>query len=95
MVLGFRQSNSPKTAFLGGGNRSSNHDYWAGINSEPWLIHGVQEIDGLIRLGGRVPVEYDRELIGAVGVSGRSTMAWDLAIATVEAKHFLAILGQS
>ena len=55
----------------------------------------MQEIDGLIRLGGRVPVEYDRELIGAVGVSGRSTMAWDLAIATVEAKHFLAILGQS
>lgn len=55
----------------------------------------MQEIDGLIGLGGRVPVEYDRDLIGAEGVSGRSTMAEDLAIATVEAKHILAILRQS
>jgi uncharacterized protein GlcG (DUF336 family) len=63
------------------GNLTATHDYWNGIKDEPWLVHGVQRIDGLIVLGGGLPICYQDTIIGAVGVSGQSTMAEDQAIA--------------
>lgn len=68
-------------AFSVAGNLTATHDYWNGIKDEPWLVHGVQRIDGLIVLGGGLPICYQDTIIGAIGVSGQSTMAEDQAIA--------------
>jgi ribokinase len=68
-------------AYSVAGNLTSGHDFWDGIKDDPWLVHGVQSIPDLSFLGGGVPVLYDGVLIGAVGTSGRSTMAEDRAIA--------------
>jgi uncharacterized protein GlcG (DUF336 family) len=46
-------------------------------------------------LGGGVPVLYDGVLIGAVGTSGRSTMAEDRAIAETAVAAILDRLGGS
>jgi len=68
-------------AYWVAGTGTSNDGYWDMIKDEPWLVHGVQKIKGLVVLGGGLPVVHDGELLGAVGVSGRSSMAEDRAIA--------------
>jgi uncharacterized protein GlcG (DUF336 family) len=68
-------------AYSVAGNLTSGHDYWDGIKDDPWLVHGVQSIPDLSFLGGGVPILHGDAVIGAVGTSGRSTMAQDRAIA--------------
>ncbi len=75
------------------GNLTSGHDYWAGIKDDPWLVYGVLSIRDLSFLGGGVPIVYDGALIGAVGTSGRSSMAEDRAIADAAVVAILERLG--
>jgi glc operon protein GlcG len=79
-------------AFSVAGNLTATHDYWDGIKDEPWLVHGVQRIDGLIVLGGGLPICHHDTIIGAVGVSGKSTMAEDQAIAEAAVTAILSCL---
>jgi uncharacterized protein GlcG (DUF336 family) len=82
-------------AYSVAGNLTSGHDFWDRIKDDPWLVHGVQSIPDLSFLGGGVPVLYDGVLIGAVGTSGRSTMAEDRAIAETAVAAILDRLGGS
>lgn len=68
-------------AYSVAGTGTSNDGYWDMIKDEPWLVHGVQKIKGLVVLGGGLPVVHEGRLVGAVGVSGRSSMAEDQASA--------------
>lgn len=68
-------------AYSVAGNGTATHEFWDMIKDEQWLIHGVSKVQGLNFLGGGVPIYFDGELIGAVGVSGRSNMDQDRAIA--------------
>ncbi len=68
-------------AYSVAGNGAANHDFWDMIKDQPWLVSGVQKVQGLVVLGGGVPIRYEGELIGAVGVSGKSNMDEDRAIA--------------
>lgn len=79
-------------AFSVAGNLTATHDYWDGIKDEPWLVHGVQRIDGLVVLGGGLPICYHDTIIGAVGVSGQSTMAEDQAIAEAAVSAIVSCL---
>ncbi|MEM6929280.1 MAG: heme-binding protein [Myxococcota bacterium] len=40
------------------------------IKDDPILEHGAQQLDDFILLGGGLPIVYDGQLIGAIGVSG-------------------------
>ena len=62
------------------------------IKDEPWLVSGVGKVQGLVLLGGGVPLYYDGELIGALGVSGKSNMDEDVQIADAAAKALLAAI---
>jgi uncharacterized protein GlcG (DUF336 family) len=79
-------------AFSVAGSLTATHDYWAGIKDEPWLVHGVQRIEGLVVLGGGLPISYRGAIIGAIGVSGQSTMAEDRAIAEAAVSAILSRL---
>ncbi len=68
-------------AYSVAGNGTANHDFWDMIKDQPWLVNGVQKVRGLVVLGGGIPIVYEGELIGAVGVSGKSNMDEDRAIA--------------
>jgi uncharacterized protein GlcG (DUF336 family) len=43
------------------------------VKDDPSLLHGVQNIDDFILLGGGLPIRVDNSLIGAIGVSGGNT----------------------
>lgn len=79
-------------AFSVAGNHTATHDYWQKIADEPWLVAGVQSIHGLSLLGGGVPVLHGDQIIGAVGVSGKSSMAIDQQLAEVAMRSILARL---
>lgn len=70
-------------AYSSAGNLTATHEYWHNIADSPWLVAGVQSIQGLSLLGGGLPVLHDGNVVGAVGVSGQSTMEQDQAIAEV------------
>jgi glc operon protein GlcG len=72
-------------AFSVAGNGKATHEFWEMIRDEPWLVHGVGKVEGLVVLGGGVPIYYENELIGAIGVSGKSNMDEDRAIAEAAA----------
>lgn len=59
--------------------------WWPMISDEPVLRSGVPTIERLVIFGGGIPITLERGLLGAVGVSGRSTMEQDEAIAVVVA----------
>ncbi|MCU1518378.1 MAG: uncharacterized protein JWQ75_3099 [Pseudarthrobacter sp.] len=82
-------------AFSVAGNLTATHDYWEGIKDEPWLVHGVQRIDGLVVLGGGLPIVHRGTIVGAIGVSGQSTMAEDRAIAEAAVSAILSRLDGS
>jgi uncharacterized protein GlcG (DUF336 family) len=63
------------------GNGQANDEFWDRIKDDPWLVSGVVKVPGLVWLGGGAPVVVDGEVVGAVGVSGRSNMTEDRAIA--------------
>ena len=77
-------------AYSVAGNGQANHDFWHMIKDEPWLVSGVGKVQGLVLLGGGVPLYFDGELIGAIGVSGKSNMDEDVQIADAAAKALLA-----
>lgn len=79
-------------AYSVAGNGRATHEFWEMIKDEPWLIHNVGQVEGLVVLGGGVPVRLDDTLIGAVGVSGRSSMAEDREIAEAAAAAILEAL---
>jgi uncharacterized protein GlcG (DUF336 family) len=79
-------------AFSVAGNLMATHDSWESIRDEPWLVHGVQGVEGLVVLGGGVPIRYGDMIVGAVGVSGKSSMAEDRAIAEAAASAILRCL---
>jgi glc operon protein GlcG len=62
-------------------NGMASHEWWESIKDEPSLVHGINKIDRLIIFGGGLPIIRDGELIGAIGVSGKSSMEQDRAIA--------------
>jgi uncharacterized protein GlcG (DUF336 family) len=68
-------------AYSVAGNGQATHHFWEMVKDEPWLLHNVGQVPGLVVLGGGVPIYFDGELIGAIGVSGKSNMAEDQAIA--------------
>jgi uncharacterized protein GlcG (DUF336 family) len=74
-------------------NGMATHEWWAMIQDKPSLVHGVNKIDRLIIFGGGVPIRYEDELIGAIGVSGTSTMEQDQAIGVAGADAVLRMLG--
>ena len=82
-------------AFSVSGNGKATHEFWEMIRDEPWLVHGVGKVEGLVVLGGGVPIYYQDELIGAIGVSGRSNMAEDRAIAEAAVAAVLERLQQT
>lgn len=76
-------------------NGMATHEWWEMIQNEPSLVHGVNKIDRLIIFGGGLPIVYGGELVGAIGVSGKSTMEQDRAIAQTGVEVVLAILEQN
>lgn len=82
-------------AYSSVGNFTATHEYWHNIASSPWLVAGVQSIEGLSLLGGGLPVLHDGHVIGAVGVSGQSTMEQDQAIAEVAVDAIATALAAS
>lgn len=76
------------------GNLTATNDYWHSIADQPWLVAGVQSIEGLSLLGGGVPVMLDEQVIGAIGVSGKSSMDVDQALAEVAVGAIAARLAE-
>lgn len=76
-------------------NGLASHQWWEMIQDEPSLVHGVNKIDRLIIFGGGLPIVVDGELVGAIGVSGKSTMEQDKAIAQTAIEAVLAVLDPS
>lgn len=79
-------------AYSVAGNGQANHAFWNMIKDEPWLVSGVGKVQGLVVLGGGVPVYHDGELIGSIGVSGKSNMDEDVQIADAAAEALLAAI---
>jgi len=79
-------------AYSVAGNGKSTHEFWAMIRDEPWLVSGVGKVEGLNVLGGGVPIYFEGELIGAIGVSGKSNMDEDRAIAEAAAAAVIDVL---
>jgi uncharacterized protein GlcG (DUF336 family) len=74
-------------AYSVAGNGMATHEFWEVVRQEEALLHGVATIDGATIIGGGLPVLHDGELVGAVGISGKSSMNQDreIAEAAVEA----------
>ncbi|WP_395403417.1 heme-binding protein [Arthrobacter sp. UC242_113] len=68
-------------AYSVAGNGMATHEFWEMAKDEPWLVHNLGQVPGLVVLGGGIPIYFNGEFIGAVGVSGKSDMAEDRAIA--------------
>lgn len=79
-------------AYTVAANGLASHEWWEMIQDEPSLVYGIGKIDRLIIFGGGLPIVFNNELIGAIGVSGRSTMQQDIAIAQVGVQAALSAL---
>jgi uncharacterized protein GlcG (DUF336 family) len=80
-------------AYSVAGNRKATHEFWEWIKDEPWLVHNVGQVEGLVVLGGGVPIVVGDRVVGAIGVSGQSDMEQDRAIAQAGADAVSAALG--
>lgn len=76
-------------------NGLASHQWWEMIQDEPSLVHGINKIDRLIIFGGGLPIVLEGALVGAIGVSGKSTMEQDKAIAQTAVEAVLAVLDPS
>jgi glc operon protein GlcG len=56
------------------------HEWWALLENEPALLHGIVKTERLMIFGGGLPIRVGDELVGAIGVSGGSS-AQDVEIA--------------
>jgi uncharacterized protein GlcG (DUF336 family) len=79
-------------AYSVAGNGLATHEFWEMAKDEPWLVHNLGQVPGLVVLGGGVPIYLDDEFIGAVGVSGKSDMDEDRAIAEAAVEAILKAL---
>jgi uncharacterized protein GlcG (DUF336 family) len=79
-------------AYSVAGNGWATHQFWEWIKDDPWLVHNVGQVEGLVVLGGGVPILLGDELIGTVGVSGQSDMAQDRDIAESAAAAIVAAI---
>lgn len=79
-------------AYSVAGNGRPNDEFWDMIKDDPWLVSGVVKVDGLVWLGGGAPIVVDGEVVGAVGVSGRSNMQEDRSIADAAIEAILEAL---
>lgn len=82
-------------AYTAAANGLATHEWWDMIEPHPVLVHGVNKIDRLIVFGGGVSVRHRSQVIGAVGVSGHSTMDQDRDIAQAAADAFVSWLESS
>jgi glc operon protein GlcG len=48
-------------------------EWWALLESEPALLHGITKTNRLIVFGGGVPLVADGRTVGGIGVSGGSS----------------------
>jgi uncharacterized protein GlcG (DUF336 family) len=69
-------------------------EFWSMMRENEWLVSGASKIDGLVVLGGGVLVRHGSEVVGGIGVSGRSTMQVDRAIAVAAATAVLREIGE-
>lgn len=74
------------------GNGMATHEFWEVVRQEEALLHGVATIDGANIIGGGLPVLHDSGLIGAVGISGKSSMSQDREIAEAAVEAVVASL---
>lgn len=74
------------------GNGLANDEFWQMIKDDPWLVSGVQKLRGANWLGGGVPITVGGQVVGAVGVSGKSNMQEDRAIADAAVDAIMAAL---
>lgn len=81
-------------AYSVAGNGRATHQFWEWIKDDPWLVNNIGQVDGLVVLGGGVPILLNDELIGAVGVSGQSDMAQDRDIAEMAVAAIVATIGK-
>jgi uncharacterized protein GlcG (DUF336 family) len=79
-------------AFSSAGNGVATHEMWAYVADDPQLNLGILKVQGFSVLGGGVPIHFDGELIGAVGVSGSCGMAEDQAVAEAAVAAIFAAL---
>lgn len=68
------------------------HEFWEVVRQEEALLHGVATIDGANIIGGGLPVLHDSGLIGAVGISGKSSTSQDREIAEAAVEAVVASL---
>lgn len=68
LVAGGASNKKAKTA-VGFGMPTGDawHDF---IKGDPILMHGAQQLDDFILLGGGMPIVVDGAMVGAIGVSG-------------------------
>jgi uncharacterized protein GlcG (DUF336 family) len=74
------------------GNGLATHEFWEMAKDDPWLVHNLGQVPGLVVLGGGVPIYLKDEFIGSVGVSGKSDMDEDRAIAEAAVAAILSAL---
>ncbi|MGO4474421.1 heme-binding protein [Arthrobacter sp. M-10] len=79
-------------AYSVAGNGMATHEFWEVVRQEEALLHGVATIEGATIIGGGLPVLHDGELIGAVGISGKSSMNQDREIAEAAVEAVAACL---
>lgn len=79
-------------AYSVAGNGLATHEFWEVVRQEEALLHGLASIDGATIIGGGLPVLYDDGLIGAVGISGKSSMSQDREIAGAAVEAVVASL---
>jgi uncharacterized protein GlcG (DUF336 family) len=62
------------------------HQLWESIRDEPALVHGVVKADRMIIFGGGVLLVNEGEVVGAIGVSGKTSPGQDQEIAEAGAQ---------
>ena len=55
-------------------NGMPTHAWWPALADDPALVHGFTHTPRLVVFAGGVPVRIDGKLVGAVGVSGGSSL---------------------
>lgn len=67
------------------------HEWYSMIKDEPALLHGIVHTDRLVIFGGGLPIKYEGQLIGGIGVSGGSAEE-DIACAQAGLAAFEALV---
>ena len=67
------------------------HEWYSMIKDEPALLHGIVHTDRLVIFGGGLPIKYEGQLIGGIGVSGGSAEE-DIACAQAGLVAFEALV---